>query len=73
MLIGVSKDMIPVNFVLTRSKVNATSVTFEKEEKWFPLIILRAVYNRAIIFHMLIGMACVINYVNSFNMTTKNY
>jgi len=55
MLIGLSEDKTPIDFLFTRSKVKVTSVFFVKQ--WFPLIILINIYHRAIIFHMLIGLS----------------
>jgi len=52
MLIGLGEDMTCIDF--SRSKVKVTRVFFVKQ--WFPLIILRNIYYRAIIFHMLIGL-----------------
>ena len=54
MLIGLGEDKISIAFGFTRSKVKVTRVLFVKQ--WFPLIILRNIYHRAIIFHMLIGL-----------------
>ena len=48
MLIGLGKDM--TSFGFTRSKVKVTRVFFCK--KWFPLIFLRTIYHRTIIFYM---------------------
>jgi len=60
MLIGLGKDMIPIDFGFTRSKVKVTRVLFVKQ--WFPLIILRNIYHRAIIFHLLIGLDAMTPY-----------
>jgi len=54
MLIGLGRDMTHIDTELIRSKVKVRRITFVK--KWFLLIILRTVYHRAFIFHMLIGL-----------------
>jgi len=54
MLIVLDKDKTPIDFGCTRSKVKVTMVIFIKQ--WFLLIILRNIYYKAIIFHMLIGL-----------------
>ena len=54
MMIGLGEDMRPIDCWLFRSKVKVTRVFFVKQ--WFPLIFLKNIYHRAIIFHMLIGL-----------------
>jgi len=46
--------MTSLDFRFTRSKVKVTMMLYWK--MWFPLIFLRAIYHRAIIFHMLINL-----------------
>jgi len=50
------EDMNPIDFGFTRFEVKVTKVTCNECKIWFPLIILRTVYHRAFIFHMLIGL-----------------
>ena len=54
MLIDIDEDMTCIDFGFTRSKAKVTRVLFVKQ--WFLLIILKNIYHRAIIFHMLIGL-----------------
>jgi len=53
MLVGLDGNMTPIDIEVIREKVKVRRITFVK--KWFPLIILRTVYHRGFIFHMLIG------------------
>jgi len=53
-LICLGEDMNFIAFGFTRPKVKVTKVLFIKQ--WFPLIVLRNIYYRAILFHMLIGL-----------------
>ena len=56
MLIGLMKDMTPVDFVFTRSKVKVTRVTLKKKENCFLFMIYRNVYHRSLILYMMIGL-----------------
>jgi len=57
------------DFEFTRSKGKVTRVAFAKKcrQSWFLLIILRTVYHRAFIFHVMIGLGEItIPYVFNF-------
>jgi len=54
MLIVLGEDINCLDFGFVRSKVKVTKVLIVKQR--FPLIILRNIYHKAIIFNMLIGL-----------------
>jgi len=51
--IGFGRGMTPIDIELIRSKVKVRRTTLKKG---LPLIILKIVYHRAFIFHMVIGL-----------------
>ena len=55
-LIGLGKAMTPFYFRFTRLKVKGTRITFKNMYTWFLFVILRTIYHKAFIFHMLIGL-----------------
>jgi len=56
MLIGIGGDMTPFDFEFTRSKSKVTRFTFVKKNMLTWFLLLKTVYHRAFIFHMLIGL-----------------